>query len=136
MGNTQEKNKSYSEMMKLKTFKERVEYLSIDYDYQSPRSKRSQEFYKSDLWKRTRKSIIARDLGNDLGFGGRDIHTKVIVHHIEPITIDDIISGNYKCIDPENLVTTSIETHNIIHYGLRDDLIYEERQPNDHILWR
>lgn len=136
MGNTQGKNKSYSEMMKLKTFKERVEYLSIDYDYQSPRSKRSQEFYKSDLWKRTRKSIIARDLGNDLGFGGRDIHTKVIVHHIEPITIDDIISVSYKCIDPENLVTTSIETHNIIHYGLRDDLIYEERQPNDHILWR
>lgn len=136
MGNTQEKNKSYSEMMKLKTFKERVEYLSIDYDYQSPRSKRSQEFYKSDLWKRTRKSIIARDLGNDLGFGGRDIHTKVIVHHIEPITIDDIISSSYKCIDPENLVTTSIETHNIIHYGLKDDLIYEERQPNDHILWR
>lgn len=136
MGNTQGKNRSYSEMMKLKTFKERVEYLSIDYDYQSPRSKRSQEFYKSDLWKRTRKSIIARDLGNDLGFGGRDIHTKVIVHHIEPITIDDIISGSYKCVDPENLVTTSIETHNIIHYGLRDDLIYEERQPNDHILWR
>lgn len=136
MGNTQEKNKSYSEMMKLKTFKERVEYLSIDYDYQSPRSKRSQEFYKSDLWKRTRKLIIARDLGNDLGFGGRDIHTKVIVHHIEPITIDDIISSSYKCIDPENLVTTSIETHNIIHYGLKDDLIYEERQPNDHILWR
>lgn len=136
MGSTQGKNKSYSEMMKLKTFKERVEYLSIDYDYQSPRSKRSQEFYKSDLWKRTRKSIIARDLGNDLGFGGRDIHTKVIVHHIEPITIDDIISCSYKCIDPENLVTTSIETHNIIHYGLKDDLIYEERQPNDHILWR
>lgn len=126
--------KCYSDLIKIDSFKGRVEYLSLKgLEYDIPRAI-SNRFYKSKLWLDVRADIIARDLGCDLGFPLQTINTKVIVHHVDPLTVEDIINLSPKCFDPENLITVSIDTHNIIHYGSPDD-IYEERRPGDTKLW-
>lgn len=125
---------TYSELIKIPTFKERVKTLSLkNMEYDIPKSI-SYSFYKSKEWLNVRKEIIARDLGCDLGFPGHNINGKVLVHHINPLTKEDILTRSKKCFDPENLVTTSIDTHNIIHYGCPDD-VYVERFPGDTKLW-
>lgn len=127
-------NRSYSELVKLKTFSERLNYLMLkDNNLISPRII-SQSFYKSTRWKRVRDMVIARDLGYDLGIVGENIFTKIIVHHINPITDEDILLDNPKLYDLENLITVSVTTHNIIHYGNSYEE-YIERKPGDHILW-
>lgn len=127
--------RTYSEMLQYKSFEERLRYLMLlDGNVKSPR-KYSMEFYKSKSWLQVRKEIIFRDLTFDLGIPGIDITDKVLVHHINPITDDDIFNDNPSLYDPENLITTSVLTHNIIHYGNKKEE-YVERQPGDTSLRR
>lgn len=127
--------RTYSEMVQYESFEERLRYLMLlDGNVKSPR-KYSMEFYKSKAWLQVRKEIIFRDLTFDLGIPGIDIIDKVLVHHINPITDDDIFNDNPSLYDPENLITTSVLTHNIIHYGNKKEE-YVERQPGDTSLRR
>ena len=135
--------KTYSELLKLKTFKERYEYLKLDstvgeetfgFDRYI-----NQMFYKSDEWKRIRNYVITRDNGCDLGIQDRKIIDSVIlVHHMNPITKEDIINKNEILLDPEYLITTIKPTHNAIHYGdeslLNEDLVI--RSKNDTCPWK
>ena len=135
--------KTYSELLKLKTFKERYEYLKLDntvgeetfgFDRYI-----NQMFYKSDEWKRVRNYVITRDNGCDLGIPNRKIIDSVIlVHHMNPITKEDIINKNEILLDPEYLITTIKPTHNAIHYGdeslLNEDLVI--RSKNDTCPWK
>ena len=124
----------YSELVKLKSYQDRLNYLILnDNNVTSPRHI-SEKFYKSTIWKHTRLNIIMRDLPFDLGIFGIYIYDRILVHHINPIDEYDIKYVTKKLTDPENLVVTSLVTHNIIHYGTQEDPIVE-RQPGDTILW-
>lgn len=97
----------------------------------------NQTFYRSAQWKRIRQQVIARDEGLDLGVEGYEIHDKIIIHHMNPMTSEDIDSGNEDILNPEFLITTCLATHNAIHYGdfrqVRQP--FEERRPGDTSLW-
>lgn len=134
--------KCYSELMSLSTFIERYRYLKLGgsvgketfgYDRYL-----NQTLYRSPEWKRFRRDIIIRDNGCDLGCEGYDIVGKILIHHIEPITIEDIIKRNPKIFDPENVISTQLMTHNAIHYGDESLLITEPvvRKPNDTCPWK
>ena len=126
--------KCYSELVKLKSYQDRLNYLILnDNNVTSPRHI-SEKFYKSTIWKHVRMNIIMRDLPFDLGIFGIYIYDRILVHHINPIDEYDIKYLTKKLTDPENLVVTSLVTHNIIHYGTQEDPIVE-RQPGDTILW-
>lgn len=127
-------NKSYSEMKKLSTYGDRLRYLHIgDNKVASPRSM-SHPFYKSSLWLNLRKEIIARDLASDLGVKGFFIPAHIIVHHINPLTLEDLEDFTDKCYNPDNLVCVSPQTHNLIHYRKEfNDPV--ERKPGDTKLW-
>lgn len=107
--------------------------MLLDGNVDSPKHM-SNKFYKSKAWRDCRNEIIRRDFGMDLGVNGVEINGTIIVHHINPITEQDINSWSPKLFDPENLISVSIETHNIIHYGQPKEP-YTERQPNDTTLW-
>lgn len=136
-------SKSYSELMKLETFEERFNYLKLDgrvgaetfgYDRIF-----NQILYTSDKWKnKTRPRIIVRDNGCDLGMPDREIHGRVLIHHINPITMDDIINEADCLFDPENLITVSHMTHQAIHYSDDSILITApvERTKNDTCPWK
>lgn len=127
--------RSYSEMILLPTFTERLEYLKLlDNNATSPRHI-SEQFYKSRMWRTIRNEVIKRDLGFDLGMFGVYILDKVIVHHINPIDEHDIINLTRKLTDLENLVTVSLKTHNAIHYKQEEKDIWVERKPGDTKLW-
>lgn len=127
--------KSYSELITLDSFSERLDYLKLlDNNATSPRHM-SADFYKSKTWKTIRKIIIDRDLGFDLGVFGVYIHGTILVHHINPIDESDIIYQTKKLLDPENLITVSINTHNLIHYNTKEKERWVERTPGDTKLW-
>ena len=128
--------------MTLPTFIERYRYLKLGgsvgketfgYDRYL-----NQALYRSPEWKRFRRDIIIRDNGCDLGCEGYDIVGKILIHHIEPITIEDIIKRNPKIFDTENVISTQLMTHNAIHYGDERLLITEPvvRKPNDTCPWK
>ena len=127
--------KSYSELIRLPTFIERFEYLKLsgrvaDQTFGHMRYL-NQMLYCSDQWKSLRNQIIIRDNGCDLGMSDREILVRITIHHINPITIDDIVNGNPKVFDPDNLITTSEITHKAIHYGdsnllIKDPVIRHE----------
>lgn len=135
--------RTYSELSKLKTFRERYEYLKLDgtvgeetfgFDRYI-----NQMFYKSEEWKRIRNYVITRDNGCDLGISDRKIVDSVIlVHHMNPITKEDIFNKNEILLDPEYLITTIKPTHDAIHYGdeslLAEDLVI--RSKNDTCPWK
>lgn len=135
--------RTYSELSKLKTFRERYEYLKLDgtvgeetfgFDRYI-----NQMFYKSEEWKRIRNYVITRDNGCDLGIQDRKIVDSVIlVHHMNPITKEDIFNKNEILLDPEYLITTIKPTHDAIHYGdeslLAEDLVI--RSKNDTCPWK
>ena len=134
--------RTYSELSKLKTFEDRFQYLRLDgivgeetfgFDRYL-----NQTLYQSDEWKRRRRDIIIRDNGCDLGCEGFEVHGRILIHHIDPITVDDIVNRNPKVFDPENLILTSHNTHQAIHYGNEDLLILApiERSKNDTCPWR
>lgn len=126
---------SYSGSLEHSSFTDRLNYLSLyDKKYISPRQF-SHNFYKEKPWLELRDYVIARDLGYDLGIPGVEINGPILVHHIIPITLEDIENYNTEVIlNPDNCICVSIETHNIIHYGQQIEP-YIERKPNDHILW-
>lgn len=129
-------DKRYSEVIKLATFEERLEYLRLTgVSVESPRHI-SQAFYKSRMWKAVREEVAKRDLGCDLGVFGIYIYGPIYVHHINPLNQKDIDANVYnKLYDPENLICTSLETHNIIHYRKEIETTYVDRSPGDTKLW-
>lgn len=127
--------RSYSELLTFSSHAERLEYLKLlDNNATSPRHM-SEAFYKSNTWMTVRQSIIDRDLGFDLGVFGVYIHDTIIVHHINPINENDIIHQTKKLLDPENLITVSLKTHNLIHYRNEVKEEWVERTPGDTKLW-
>ena len=133
--------KSYTELRRLKTFEQRFKYLMLrgvvgDQTFGFDRWI-NQQFYTSSQWKRARRDVIARDLGCDLGIEGHDIYDKVFVHHMNPMTFEQIDEGDASILDPEFLITVRHDTHNAIHYG-DENLLPKpmvERRPGDTKLW-
>jgi hypothetical protein len=132
---------TYSELRRLNTFEERYEYLRLggEVGYSTFGFDRwlNQHFYRSHMWKRARNAAIIRDNGCDLGIQGYDIHSGLLVHHMNPISPDDIKHGELWIIDPNYLITTSLQTHNAIHFG-NESLLPRgpvTRQPGDTKLW-
>lgn len=136
------KHRCYSELKQLTTFKDRYEYLkllgTVGEDTFGFDRYLNQNFYRSSEWKRIRNQVIVRDDGCDMGLEGYSIGNKILVHHMNPISIKDIQAGEGLILDPEFLVCVSLETHNAIHYGYdyAEQKDYVERRPNDTILWR
>lgn len=134
--------RNYSELVSLNDFKERYAYLKLNGKIGEKTFGFSryinQEFYHSDKWLRFRNKIIIRDNGCDLGFEGYNIYGSVIIHHINPITVDDIINLNPCVLDPENVICTKLSTHNAIHYGDERLLFLSpiERTINDTCPWK
>lgn len=136
--------KTYSELIKLKTFKERYEYLKLggivgEETFGFDRYL-NQEFYRSKEWKSLRNYIITRDNGYDLGVEGRDILSgKILIHHMNPITKEDILNKSDLLLNPEYLICTTKNTHDAIHYGDESLLIEDTpivRYKNDTCPWR
>lgn len=135
--------RTYSELCTLSTFEERFKYLQLidgrvgentfGYDRYL-----NQMFYKTKEWKKLRDQLIIRDNGCDLGVDGYDIHGKIIIHHMNPITKDDIISRTDYLMNPDFLICTTHNTHNAIHYGDEKLLITSpiERSKNDTCPWK
>lgn len=135
-------NKSYLEMIQLPTFEERYEYLKLSgsigeetfgYDRYL-----NQVLYRSSEWKRFRRDIILRDNGCDLACDGYAIIGNILIHHINPITIEDVVNRNTCLFDPNNVISTSLNTHNAIHYGDAELLMTGpiERTKNDTCPWK
>lgn len=130
--------KSYYEACTYDLFADRLNYLLLkDKSFKKKDSYRSlrQFFYRNSRWRKIRDEIILRDNGCDLGIKCLPILGNIYVHHIQPITLDDINYNNSIVYDPNNLICVSLQTHNMIHYGIEPEL-YKEREPNDTILWR
>jgi len=134
--------KTYSEMRTLSSFEDRYEYLKLGgivgqatfgFDRYI-----NQILYNSGPWRNLRDEIIVRDNACDLGIEGHDLYGGIIVHHIVPITIEDIENGNDCVYDPNNLICTSLNTHNAIHYGDSSLLIQlpKSRSKGDTTLWK
>ena len=134
--------RTYSELIVLPTFKERFEYLRLDGEVGKETFGfdrwMNQLFYRSEEWKAIRRMIILRDNGCDLGVKGLDIYGRVLIHHMNPITKDDVVNRTDLLMKPEYLITTSFTTHNAIHYGDESLLIEKitERSKNDTCPWR
>ena len=134
--------KTYSELITIPTFEERFEYLKLDGQVGAEtfgfNRYLNQAFYKSDEWLSIRDYVITRDNGCDLGMEGYEIYGRILIHHINPITKDDIIQRSRILLDPENLITTVKRTHDAIHYGDNNLLIRApiERRKNDTCPWR
>ena len=134
--------KTYSELITIPTFEERFEYLKLDgqvgVETFGFNRYLNQAFYKSDEWLSIRDYVITRDNGCDLGMEGHEIYGRILIHHINPITKDDIIQRSRILLDPENLITTVKRTHDAIHYGDSNLLMRApiERRKNDTCPWR
>lgn len=135
-------NKTYLELIELKTFEERFEYLRLDgvvgaETFGSSRQL-NQALYRSYEWKKIRDMIILRDNGCDLGVEGRDIFQQAYIHHLNPITKKQILDRDPILFDPNNLITVSYQTHQAIHYGDKSILLLDpiERFANDVAPWR
>lgn len=134
--------RTYSELIKLKTFKDRFEYLKLDgivgeetfgFDRYM-----NQIFYKSREWTSVRRAVIIRDNGCDLGVEGYEIHGKILIHHMNPINLSDIVHKTDELLNPDYLITTVLSTHNAIHYGDASLLpaLPIERRANDTCPWK
>lgn len=134
--------KTYSELIKIPTFEERYRYLRIpgNVGIETFGFERylNQAFYKSEEWLKVRREVILRDEGCDLSDPTHPINGRIIIHHLNPITEDDIKYHNEDIINPEYLVCVSHKTHNAIHYGSEDmlDTGFVERRPNDTAPWK
>jgi hypothetical protein len=133
--------RSYSDLKRFETFEERYEYLKLNGEVGRATfgfdRYINQKFYTSYEWKHTRDKVIFRDNGCDLGIIGYEIHIAILVHHMNPIDVDDIFHSEEWIFDPEYLITTTFNTHNAIHFG--DENLYPKivtaRNPNDTKLW-
>lgn len=133
--------RSYSELRSIETLEDRFKYLALrgsvgqatfGFDRYI-----NQQFYVSKQWRDVRNHVIVRDNGCDLGVEGYDIHERITIHHLNPMTPADIIEGDMSILDPEFLITTTLPTHNAIHYGDERQLPrpFVERRPGDTKLW-
>lgn len=133
--------RTHSELMKFDSFEDRYDYLKlgggVGHSTFGFDRYLNQEFYHSITWKSVRQHVIIRDNGCDLGVDGYEIHAELLIHHINPMTADDLIHGEEWITDPEFLITTTHSTHNAIHYGDRSLLTppVVERRPGDTKLW-
>jgi hypothetical protein len=133
--------KTYSELCRLPTLQDRYEYLRLQAEVGLPTfgAERylNQSFYSSALWKQTRTIVIMRDWANDLGVEGQTIARTIYVHHMNPITVEQVMDGDEVLLDPEYLISVSFRTHNAIHYGDQNQLPQPlvERRPGDTQLW-
>ena len=134
--------RTYSELITLPTFEERYEYLKIggtvgEETFGFDRYL-NQSFYKTKEWLRIRDHVIIRDQGCDLAMIDREIRGKILIHHMNPITKEDIVRRSKYLLDPEYLICTVKNTHDAIHYGDESLLIKApiERQKNDTCPWR
>jgi hypothetical protein len=135
------KIRTYSELRHLESFEERYQYLKLggvtgEQTFGFDRWI-NQRFYKSYEWRIIRNRIITRDNGCDLGIPGYEIHAGLLIHHMNPVSIDDLKRAERWLIDPNFLITTSLQTHNAIHYG--DESLLPrgpvERRSGDTTLW-
>ena len=133
--------RTYSELRRLDEFEERWRYLALrggvgvstfGYDRYI-----NQRFYTSTQWRQLRNHVVSRDLGCDLGVEGYEIHRGILIHHMNPIDVDNIAHGDSSILDPEFLITTTLRTHNAIHYG--DEKLlphpFKPRSRGDTKLW-
>lgn len=133
--------RSYKELIRFKTFEERFEYLKLSGEVGAPTfgSHRylNQKFYTSSEWRRFRRDIILRDNGCDLAYQDRPINGLVLIHHLNPLSIDEVLNRSEKLMDPDNVVSVCFETHNALHYGDSTLLLsdFVERKPGDTKLW-
>lgn len=136
------KIKTYSELILLPTFQERFDYLVLGgvVGHQTFGADRylNQKFYRSKEWRRTRNIVIHRDGGRDLGIEGRDIYDLIYVHHMNPVTVEDIEEHYELLLDPEFLICTSFNTHQGITFGDPHHLLRlpKERTKGDTKLWK
>lgn len=128
-------------MSQIDSFEARYDYLALSAGVGIPTfgfdRHLNQRFYTSRQWRDLRSYVIVRDNGCDLGVPGYEIHDRVYIHHMNPITVEDLTHGNDDVFDPEFLITTTHRTHNAIHYG-DESLLPKEfipRRPNDTKLW-
>lgn len=135
--------RTYSELSRLSSFEERFEYLklnnSVARETFGVERYLNQVFYKSDEWLSIRDEVITRDSGCDLGILDREIlGSSILVHHMNVLTIEDIINKTDFLLNPEYLISTSHSTHNAIHYGNSDSLknFILDRKPNDMCPWK
>lgn len=127
--------KSYSELILIDGFYDRLDYLKLlDNNASSPRHM-SMQFYKSRIWLNVRQQILDRDSGFDLGVFGVYVNGPMTVHHINPINEQDILLQTKRLLDPENLITTSDNTHKLIHYNQQEKEQWVERTPGDTKPW-
>lgn len=134
--------RTYSELVQLSTFTERLRYLLLDGTVAAPtfgaNRYLNQKLYRSADWQRVRRLVIIRDGGNDLGVEGYSIEGPILIHHINPITEEMILNADPEIFNLDNLILTTRNTHNIIHYGdaglIKED--WKPRTPNDTIPWR
>lgn len=133
--------RTYSELRRLGTLEERFKYLAlrgevggITFGFDRYLN---QQFYTSREWRSIRSHVIVRDNGCDLGVDGYDIHDRIYIHHMNPMTVEDVASGDSKILDPEFLISVTHRTHNGIHYGDESSLPkpHVERRPGDTKLW-
>lgn len=133
--------RTYRELKRLETFEDRFRYLKLDgsigdstfgFDRWI-----NQRFYRSQEWKNLRDFVIVRDNGCDLGIPGYEIQHGLLVHHMNPISVQDIAEFSDIALDPDYLITTSLRTHNAIHYGNEESLPREPvvRRAGDTTLW-
>lgn len=133
--------RSYSELRRLETLEDRFEYLklggSVGKETFGFDRWVNQLFYRSPEWRSIRHHVIVRDLGCDLGIKGHEIHKYLYIHHLNPITLEQIQMSDETILDPEFLITTTRNTHNAIHYGDASLLPspVKERSPGDTKLW-
>lgn len=139
----QQFKRSYKELSRLKTFKERYEYLrlqgSVGKETFGFDRYLNQDLYSSTEWKRFRKNVIIRDNGCDLGDPEHPIQgDRIIIHHINPLTVEDLENRSEMIFDMNNVVCVSYNTHQAIHYGDESLLPQDpvERRPGDHIPWK
>lgn len=135
--------RSYTELSQLETFDERFQYLQLNgrvgRDTFGFDRIFNQRFYRSQEWKSVRDFVIVRDNGCDLGVEGHEIYSsRIIIHHMNPISLEDIEKSSSFLLDPEYMITTIHRTHNAIHYGDESLLIRDpiERVRNDTCPWR
>ena len=134
--------RNYTELSRLGSYEERFRYLSLQ---GVPGRKTfgterylNQLFYRSTQWRHIRQRIIARDNGCDLAHYDYELHAKIIIHHMNPMTIEDLKTGDESVLDPEFLISTSLRSPNAIHYGdpsLLPVPVFKERRPGDTKLW-
>lgn len=136
------KIRTYSELIQLETFEERFRYLKLTANIGEETfgfdRYLNQQFYRSNEWKRLRNEIIIRDNACDLGIPNRELNKRIIIHHMNPISKNDLIHQTDFLLNPEYLICTSVLTHSAIHYGDENllDVSFVERSKNDTCPWR